>query len=125
MFLKDPLVISNSNSMPKQLEHWNNNEKPMTMLQRAQFIERCTEWLVSECGDADTHVLSPSTVFVKDIPKITMHPNEFTYLERRAMRETSCLLCGMSTGGTIVANPFVQRALLSVCPDCNRGETSA
>lgn len=107
--------------MPKpRSETWQTCAPPQTPMQRGNFIDLCTAWLVKEpADDATPSFLSPRT-----LPPPTHHAPAlegriaYTQSELHAHSRRPCFACKSNDAHAMVANPFAQRHMVLVCDAC-------
>ena len=126
--------------MPKSAKdvNWTNFPVPQTPLQRENFIDKCTTWLVKE---ALTDVLPNSSSSRSEEGKGSfpfhhrtrrtscsaeaMPPPTLMGLTRAELRIHTlkpCAFCDKEDGSrAMVSNPFSQKDLVLVCDDCIGG----
>lgn len=109
--------------MPKHRnDTWSTCPPPQTPLQRAAFLDLCTDWLVREPQSSTVAHLYPPTEYENAAPSVTIHPNVFTPLTRAELRlqtRRTCTFCRSDSNTVpLVANSFAQRYLTIMCNDC-------
>jgi hypothetical protein len=108
--------------MPKNKTEpsWRECTPPQTPLQRGNFIDMCTTWLVHEPEDDDAHnsnILGRTSV--DDIhDDISKRAFVYTRSELNARMKGKCSFCDNSSSHLVLANPFSQRCYILLCMSC-------
>ena len=101
-------------------DDWVNMGVPTTPLQRGAYLDACTLWLTAEPvqGSSADVVLEQTEAAV--MPPAA-HRTGFAFSQAEEMR-TACSLCNRTdeTNKTVVANPFTQMCMISVCEACTK-----
>lgn len=99
---------------------WTTAPVPRTAMQRSNFLDLCTQWLVHSPPSVDDLPASLERTAPATAAGV-VHGFAYTPVELRAAthRRWACSLCeGEETVVPLVANPYVQRCTVLVCAGC-------
>ena len=109
-------------AMPRNArgDDWINMGIPTTPLQRGAYLDACTLWLTSEpVHGTSTEVILEHTEAAVMPPAAYRTGFAFSHAEGVC---TACSVCSRmhETNKTVVANPFTQQCMISVCEACTK-----
>ena len=100
---------------------WKTCPKPTSALQKGQFMDRCTDWIVSE-----PVVDEPAVSFKREArtnweggPRYVWGSIGFTQMDLKLRIHKSCIFCSDTRDVVAVnANPFAHSGTVIVCRRC-------
>lgn len=105
--------------MPKpRAETWETCPKPQTPMQRGNFIDLCTDWLVREPHEQTCASISPRTLAATRTDATLPRAVSYLRSELHVHQDRPCAFCTRLDARAVVSNPFAQRHLTLVCDAC-------
>ena len=104
-------------------ENWFETQCPNTPLQKKEFLEMCTRWLVREPDEGISKSFDEKVRSIPpDFPLLrSENPQScFTEFETRHLKQKKCIVCDSTKNVDVVlANPFAIRCYVGVCVSCS------
>jgi hypothetical protein len=94
---------------------WREWSTPQTPLERGNFIDACTSWLVHEPDDEEEESQILETTSVDVVKNVNRQQLVYTHLEINAGFKRICSLCENPSSHLILANPYSQRCYIVLC----------
>lgn len=102
-----------------ELTTWLKTERPQTPLQKGNYIDVCTRYLVDKPDEEESSSEKMST----SVDPIDMRPKEqlfvYTESELNVIETDTCAFCDAPWCRMVVANPFSQRCYMLLCARCD------